>query len=81
MPKSRSRQKVSKRPYAPPPPKRKRRESPRWFGFLVIGLMAVGVAMIVTNYMQLLPGGSRSFWLFVGLGLIAGGFAAATQWR
>jgi hypothetical protein len=43
--------------------------------------MAVGVAVIVLNYMGLLPGGSRPLWLWLGLGFIAGGFVAATQWR
>ena len=36
--------------------------------------------MIVLNYMGLMPGDTqRSGW--VGLGFIAGGFIAATQWR
>ncbi len=81
MPRSRSRPRSRRRPYAAPPPKRRPRESPRWYGFLVLGLMAVGVAMIVLNYMGVMPGGSLPLWLWVGLGLIAGGFVAATQWR
>jgi hypothetical protein len=51
---------------------------------LILGLMGVGVAMIVLNYMGLLPGtefGARNLYLWLGLGLIALGFAGATQWR
>jgi hypothetical protein len=44
--------------------------------------MAIGVALIVLNYMGLLPPGeTRPLWLWLGLGFIAGGFVAATQWR
>lgn len=43
--------------------------------------MVVGVAMIVLNYMGLMPGDTRQVWLWVGLGFIAAGFVAATQWR
>ncbi|GBC86865.1 Cell division protein CrgA [bacterium HR12] len=81
MPRSRSRQRARKRPYAAPPPKPRPKESPRWYGFLVLGLMAVGVAVIVLNYMGLTPGGGQPLWLWVGLGFIAAGFIAATQWR
>lgn len=81
MPKSRSRQKPARRPYVPQPVKKRRKSSPRWYGFFVIALMGVGVAVIVLNYMDILPGGTRQLWLWTGLGLIAAGFAAATQWR
>jgi hypothetical protein len=47
----------------------------------VLGVMAVGVAMIVLNYMNLVPGGTNQLWLWSGLGLIALGFGAATRWR
>ena len=79
MPKSRSRQKKTGRPYAPPPPKRKPRKSPPWYGYLVVGLIAVGVLVIVWNYMR--GDSANNLWLWSGLGLIAAGFAAATQWR
>lgn len=81
MPKSKSRQKSTRRSYVPAPPLKKRRSSPAWYAYFVIGLMVVGVALIVSNYMDILPGGTRQLWLWTGLGFIAGGFAAATQWR
>ncbi len=81
MPKSKSRQRDRRRPYAAPPPKKRPKSSPRWYGFLVLGLMIVGVLMIVANYMGLLPGDTRQLWLWLGLGFIAAGFVAATQWR
>ena len=81
MPKSRQRQKRVSRPYAAPPPKKRPRSSPRWYGYLVLGLILVGVAIIVLNYMDIVPGGTQSYYLWVGLGFIGAGFAAATQWR
>lgn len=81
MPKSRQRQKRSGRPYAPPPPRKKPRKSPRWYGFVVLGLIGLGIAMIVLNYMDIIPGGTQQHWLWIGLAVIAAGFAAATQWR
>ena len=81
MPKSRQRQKRSGRPYAPPPPRKRPRKSPRWYGFVVLGLIGLGIAMIVLNYMDIIPGGTQQHWLWIGLAVIAAGFAAATQWR
>lgn len=81
MPRSRQRQKRSSRPYVQPPLRKRPRASPHWYGFLVLGLMLVGVAIIVLNYMDLVPGGTQQHWLWIGLGVIAAGFAAATQWR
>lgn len=81
MPKSRQRQKRSSRAYAQPPPKKRQKASPRWYGSLVLGVMALGIAIIVLNYMDIVPGGTQQHWLWIGLGFIAAGFAAATQWR
>ena len=84
MPKSRQRQKRSSRPYAPPPPRKRPRRSPKWYGYVVLGLIGAGVAMIVLNYMGKMPGANGSaqqHWLWIGLGTIAVGFGAATQWR
>lgn len=81
MPKSRQRQKRSSRPYAPPPPRKRPKSSPPWYGFVVLGVIGAGVALIIANYMNLVPGGTQPYWLWVGLGLIAVGFGAATRWR
>jgi hypothetical protein len=82
MPKSRQRQRRGARPYAAPPPKKKPKASPAWYGYLVLGLIVLGVLIIVLNYANfLLPGGTQQHWLWVGLGVIAAGFIAATRWR
>ena len=79
MPKSKS-----KRNRYIPPPRKKKKPSPRWFGVLILGVMALGVLTIVTNYMGLIPGTNgtaNQLYLFGGLGLIAVGFLLSTQWR
>ena len=77
--------KSKRRRYQPPrPPTKKRKPSPRWFGVLVLALIFIGVLVIVLNYLGLIPGTggqASNAYLFVGLGLIAVGFLAATQWR
>ena len=79
MPKSRQRPRRSSRPYAPPRPRRRPKASPRWYGFLVLGLIVAGVAIIVWNYMR--GDAAQNMYLWIGLGVIALGFGAATQWR
>lgn len=79
MPRSRHRQRKPDRPYAAPPPRKRPKASPAWYGILVLGLILIGVAIIVLNYMNLIP--TQGYWLWVGLGVIAAGFGAATQWR
>lgn len=81
MPKSRSRQKQTRRPYVPRPEKKKRKPSPRWYGWLVLAVFVAGVAVIVLNYMSLMPGTQQQLWLWVGLALIAAGFGLTTQLR
>ena len=71
----------SKRSRYQPPPKPKPKPSPRWLGPLILTLLFAGVLAIVLNYLGLLPGAPRNLYLWVGLGLIAVGFGAATQWR
>ena len=79
MPKSKS-----KRRRYQPPPRKKPKPSPRWFGPSILIVMFAGVIAIVLNYLGLMPGDhgtATNLWLFVGLGMIAVGFLAATQWR
>ena len=74
----------SKRRRYQPPPRKKPKPSPRWFGVFILALMFVGVIMIVLNYLGLIPttgGQANNIYLFTGLGLIAAGFLAATQWK
>jgi Cell division protein CrgA len=85
MPKSKGRQKRSTRRYRAVPQQAKRRHkaSPRWYGPLLIGLMALGVIVIVGNYMGLMPGtdgDASSVWLWVGLGLLGAGFIGTSFW-
>jgi Co/Zn/Cd efflux system component len=86
MPKSKS-----KRRRHQPPPRKKPKPSPRWFGLSILAAMFAGVIMIVLNYLGVMPafkalgldvsGDTNNFYLFAGLGLIAAGFLASTQWR
>jgi hypothetical protein len=66
--------------YTPPPPK-KRPPSPKWVPALMFTFFALGVAVIVLNYLNLLPGEAKNSYLFLGLGLITAGFLLATQYR
>ena len=78
MPKSKS-----KRRSYQPPPKPKPKPSPRWFGVGILVFLFSGVLIIVLNYLALIPGqaAASNLYLWIGLGLIAVGFGAATQWR
>jgi hypothetical protein len=69
--------------YTPPSPKLDA-PSPMWVPILMFSLLAAGAAMIVLNYLGLLPtasGDASNWWLLGGLGLISLGFITATQYR
>jgi hypothetical protein len=80
MPESRNRPKTRRTRYQLEPQRRqKTKKSPRWYGPLVLIVMAIGVGVIVWNYLR---GDSASnTYLWVGLGLIAVGFFGTMYWR
>lgn len=86
MPKSRSRGRSADRRYQLGPTRRKARarQSPRWYAPLVLGIMGLGAAIIIANYMGILPftnGQTNPVALLVGLLLIGAGFAGTTMIR
>ena len=56
-------------------------QSAPWFGWLIGVLLAVGTAVIVSNYLSWLPGSPHSAWIAVGLGIVLVGILLATRWR
>jgi Cell division protein CrgA len=66
--------------YTPPPPK-KASSSPLWIPVTMFTMMLTGVVVVITNYLGLLPQGASNNYLFVGLGLLVGGFIMSTQYR
>ena len=43
--------------------------------------LGLGMVIIITNYVDVLPGGTSNWYLLIGLGLITVGFLTATQYR
>jgi hypothetical protein len=66
--------------YTPPPPK-KAPPSPKWVPITMFTLLGAGMVVVIINYLEVLPGGAKNGYLFLGLGLITAGFMLATQWR
>jgi hypothetical protein len=66
--------------YTPPTPKTVVK-SPLWVPVLLFSLFAVGVLVVVTNYLGLLPGEQQNWYLLLGLAQITGGFIVATFYK
>jgi len=66
--------------YTPPVPKEVK-VSPRWVPAMMAILLVLGAAVILLNYVNVLPGSVTNWYLLAGLGLITAGFITATQWR
>jgi len=55
--------------------------SPRWYGLLIVALLAVGTLVIVMNYLSVLPGSVSSWYLICGLFVMFSGFFLATRYK
>jgi Cell division protein CrgA len=66
--------------YTPPIPHHQR-VSPLWVPILMFTLLALGVVVIVANYLNLLPGDADNKYLVLGLLFITGGFITATNFH
>jgi hypothetical protein len=55
--------------------------SPRWYGWTIVALLAVGMLTIVLNYLAVLPGSVSSWYLVAGLAVMFGGFYLATRYK
>jgi hypothetical protein len=66
--------------YTPPIP-REKKVSPRWVPVLMFSTLGLGLAMIVLNYLTVLPGSASTWYLLGGIGLIFVGFVTATTYR
>jgi Cell division protein CrgA len=66
--------------YTPPVPSYQKVSGP-WVPALMFAFWGLGIAMILLNYAQILPGGVSNWYVFGGLGLILAGIVTATQYR
>jgi hypothetical protein len=55
--------------------------SPRWFGWMLLVLLIVGVVIIVLNYLSVLPGSVSPWYLVAGLVSMFSAFYLATRYR
>jgi hypothetical protein len=80
MPESRTRRKRSGQRYHLEPQRRRRsKSSPRWYGPLVLGVIGLGVAVVIGNYLRGDLASNGVMW--TGLGIIGVGFVGLTFWR
>ena len=67
--------------YTPKTPKTVK-HSPLWVPVAMFTSMGAGIVVIVTNYLQVLPGGeARNGYLILGLVLMIAGFVLSTRYR
>jgi hypothetical protein len=64
-----------------PPIDRSAKVSPKWFGFMIVGMFALGVLVVILNYADLLPGGVNNAWLVAAIGFIFVGLILATRYH
>jgi hypothetical protein len=63
------------------PRSRSQRESPWWFGWLVVGQFVLGLFIIVLNYLSVLPGSTSAWYLLAGVGVIFTGFITLLRYH
>ena len=66
--------------YTPPTPQ-KAPPSKLWVPVTMFTMMLAGVVVVILNYLELLFGEASNNFLFIGLGLITGGFILSTRLR
>jgi hypothetical protein len=64
-----------------PPITKQQRHSPRWYPFVLIGLLVFGLLVIIANYSHLTPGGTKNWYLVLGIGSIMAGLVMSTYYR
>jgi hypothetical protein len=52
-----------------------------WVPATMFTMWGAGIALVIFNYSGLLFGGASNAYLFLGLGLLTGGFLVATRFR
>jgi hypothetical protein len=55
--------------------------SPKWYGWLIVALLGVGMLTIILNYLSVLPGSVSSWYLIGGLVVMFAGFYLATRYK
>lgn len=66
--------------YTPPIP-RDRRRSPKWYPFVIIGLLVAGLVLIIGNYAGIMPGGTDYWYLVGGIVAMVVGLILATTYH
>jgi hypothetical protein len=79
-PKGKTQAKAGSKRYTPPPPKAKA-TSPQWVPVTMFALLVCGAAIVILNYLGVLPGEQQNRYLFLGLAEITAGFVFATRYR
>ncbi|HUZ41207.1 MAG TPA: cell division protein CrgA [Acidimicrobiales bacterium] len=55
--------------------------SPRWYGWLIVALLGLGMLIVILNYLAVLPGSVSSWYLVGGLAVMFAGFYLATRYK
>ena len=55
--------------------------SPRWYGWVIVDLLGLGMLIILLNYLSVLPGSVSSWYLVTGLAVMFTGFYLATRYK